>query len=469
MSPVPDRGSRMERLSSLDAVFLAVEDPGNHMSIGTVGVFAGPSPSLDEVRQFVARRIAAVPRCRQRVREPRGLLGRPVWIDAAGFAIEDHVLGLALPDQGAGRLEGLVAGLLASPLDRSRPLWELWVVDGLPEDRWALVAKVHHCMVDGIAGSDLLTAVLADPPDGSTVTADRWVPAREPSPTAYARFCVRSGLGTLWGHLRGAAQVLSHPARSWRRSRDVLRAARRLWYRQRHVPTSLTGPIGSDRRWAHVAVAIDDVRTIRDALGGTVNDVVVTAVSCAFRDLLLARGEPVADRTITAMIPVSLRTTGERSGTGNRVANVHALLPVGVGDPCSALRSVHDQLEELKGSHEVEATGLLLRIGDYVPRVVADRVVRSVLRRQRNVETVVTNVPGPRSPLQLAGCVMVEGYPVAPIAGCVRIGVAVWSYCDRLAIGITADRATVPDIERLGSGITRGFADLLEAARSGAR
>ena len=388
-----------------------------------------------------------------------------MWIDAAGFDIDDHVLGRSLPDQGVGTLEELVASLLASPLDRSRPLWELWVVDGLPDGRWALVAKVHHCMVDGIAGSDLLTAVLAEPAGGDTATSDRWVPAAEPSTAAYAWFCAGSALGSLRSHLHGAAVVLARPVRSWRRARDVLRAARRLWCRQHHPPTSLAGPIGSDRRWAHVAVPLDDVRAIRDALGGTVNDVVVAAVSSAFRVLLLERGEPVEGRTITAMIPVSLRTSDERGGTGNRVANVHALLPVGVGDPCSALRSVHDQLEELKQSHEVEATGLLLRVGDFVPRIVADAVVRSVLRRQRNVDTVVTNVPGPRSPLRLADHVMVEGYPVAPIAGRVRISIAVWSYADRLAIGITGDRSTVPDIERLASGITRGFADLLEAAR----
>ncbi len=196
------------------------------------------------------------------------------------------------------------------------------------------------------------------------------------------------------------------------------------------------------------------------------NDVVVAAVSSGFRDLLVERGESVEGRTITALVPVSLREPAERGQTGNRVANVHALLPMGQAASCSLLQAVHEHLEDLKGSHEIEATGLLLRIGDYVPRVLADRIARAVLHRQRNVETVITNVPGPRSPLYLGGHRMIEGYPVAPIGGQVRISVAIWSYCDHLYVGITGDRDTAPDIERLGQGIARGFAGLLEATRS---
>lgn len=456
----------MERLSSLDGVFLAVEDRCNQMNIGTVAMFDGPVPPFDEVSGFLAGRIELVPRCRQRVREPAGILGRPVWIDDVRFDLSEHVHGLSLSDRARGDLDGLVADLLASPLDRSRPLWEVWVVDGLAGDRWAIIAKVHHCMVDGIAGSDLLGAILARSPDADTAMSDRWVPSPEPSVLAFAWFSVRTALGSLAAHVRGAAQVLGHPARSWDRARDVLVAAKGLWYRQHHDPTSLVGPIGPHRRWTRVAVPFGDVSAIRTALGGTVNDVVVAAVSSGFRDLLVERGESVENRTITAMVPVSLRVPAERGLTGNRVANVHAHLPMGHADPRSMLQAVHGHLEDLKSSHEVEATGLLLRIGEYVPRVLADRVARAVLHRQRNVETVITNVPGPRSALHLASHRMIEGYPVAPIGGQVRISVAIWSYCDHLYIGITGDRDTAPDIERLGHGITRGFAGLLEAARS---
>jgi len=457
----------MERLSSLDGVFLAVEDRSNQMNIGTVAIFDGPGPSFDEVRGFLAGRIALVPRCRQRVREPAGVLGRPVWIDDVRFDIGEHVHALSLSDQDRGDLDSLVADLLTTPLDRNRPLWEVWVVDGLAEDRWSIVAKVHHCMVDGIAGSDLLSAILDQRPDAYTAVPDPWVPLPEPSALAFAWFSVRTALGSLVAHLRNAADVFGHPVRSWDRARSVLIAAKRLWYRQHHDPTSLIGPIGTQRRWTHIDVPFGDVRAIRAAMGGTVNDVVVAAVSSGFRDLLVERGESVEGRTITAMVPVSLRVPTERGQTGNRVANVHALLPMGHTDPRSMLQAVHEHLENLKSSHEIEATGLLLRIGDYVPRVLADRVARTVLHRQRNVETVITNVPGPRSPLYLGSHRMIEGYPMAPIGGRVRISVAIWSYCDHLYIGITGDRDTAPDIERLGQGINRGFAGLLEAARSG--
>ena len=457
----------MERLSSLDGVFLAVEDRFNQMNIGTVAIFDGPRPSFDEVRDFLAGRIASVPRCRQRVREPAGATGSPgVDRRCALRPRRARARPVALRS-GPGDLDSLVADLLTSPLDRSRPLWEVWVVDGLAEDRWAIVAKVHHCMVDGIAGNDLLSVILAQQPDAGPAVPDRWVPSPEPSAVAFAWFSV-GRRSDPWPPMSAVRQRCSAiPPGPGHAGGTFSSAAKRLWYRQHRDPTSLTGTIGTHRRWAHVAVPFGDITAIRAALGGTVNDVVLAAVSSGFRDLLAERGETVEGRTITAMVPVSLRVPTERRKTGNRVANVHALLPMGHTDPRSVLRAVHQHLEDLKDSHEIEATGLLLRIGDYVPRVLADRVARTVLRRQRNVETVITNVPGPRSPLYLAGHRMIEGYPVAPIGGRVRISVAIWSYCDHLYIGITGDRDTAPDIERLGHGITLGFAGLLEAAQSG--
>jgi diacylglycerol O-acyltransferase len=456
----------MERMSSLDAVFLAVEDAVNHMGIGTVAIFDAPAPSFDSVCGFFAAKIPLVPRCRQRVRMPSGLFGRPVWIDDVGFDLRDHVHHLTLPDPGPGSLEDLAASLLTPPLDRHRALWDAWVVDGLADGRWAIVAKVHHCMVDGIAGTDLLSALLDRAPDAPRAAPDAWIPSSEPSPLAVTRFGVATALRAARTHLRNAVRMLAHAGRSWTHARDVVTAGKQLWYRQRPAPTSLTGPIGTHRRWVHTAVPIDDVAAVRDALGGTVNDVVVAAVSLGFRDLHVGRGESVDDRTVTALVPVSLRAPADRHQVGNRVANVHALLPVGRTDPRSTLHTVHEHLEDLKGSHEIEATGLLLGIGDYVPRAVADRVARIVLRKGGNVETVITNVPGPRSPMYLAGHQMLEGYPIAPIAGRIRITVAIWSYCDRLFIGITGDGDTASDIGQLAEGITRGFADLLDAARA---
>ena len=456
----------MERLSSLDSVFLAIEDPHNQMSIGTAAFFDGPAPPFEAVFEFLAARVPLVPRCRQRVCEPSGLFGRPVWIDDVRFDLRDHIHHLSLADQSEADFDDTVAELMRPPLDRSRALWDVWIITGLADNRWAIVAKVHHCMVDGIAGSDLLSAILDRAPDADAPAPATWTPAPEPSDRALAWFSVTTAARSLLARVRGAAALLGHPRRSWKHAVDIVTAAKRLWYRQRHAPTSLTGPIGTRRRWVHTAVSFDDISEIREALGGTVNDVVLAAVSSGFRQLLIERGEPVEYRTITAMVPVSLRRPTEHGETGNRVANVHALLPVGTADPRSTLQTVHDHLEELKRSHEVEATGLLLRIGDFVPRVLADRVARAILHRQRNVETVITNIPGPRSPLHLGDHRMIAAYPVAPIGGWVRITVAIWSYCDHLFVGITGDRDTTPDIDHLRRGITRGVADLLEAART---
>lgn len=456
----------MERLDSLDGVFLAAEDPDHPMNIGSLAIFAGPAPPIAEVRRLVAARIDEVPRCRRRIREPTGPVGRPVWIDDTRFDLTRHVRRTELPTGEPDALEALTAAVLAEPLDRTRPLWALRVVYGLPDGRWAIIAVVHHCLVDGIAGSDLLGALLSTEPGFAPSRNPPWAPAPEPTGLEYARFGLWSGLGSLIGRLRGAARVLGHPLRSWRRARATGAAAKRLWYRQHRVTTSLTGPIGNRRRWARAAIDLGEVTEIRTALGGTVNDVVVAAVALALRDLLAARGESVFDRTVTAMIPVSVRTPTERGRPGNRVANVHAALPMGIAEPRAMLDAVHDVIENLKGSHEADATGLLLHIGDYVPRFLADRVVRTVLRRQRSVETVITDVPGPTVPLFLGPHRMLEGYPIAPIAGRVRICVALWSYVGTLAVGVTGDHATAPDVGFLADRIRGRVAELLDEARS---
>ena len=460
----------IERMSSLDAVFLAIEDPCNPMNIGSLGLFDGPMPPVEEVFALVQRRVSTVRRCRQRVREPRGPLGRAIWIDDPEFDPNHHVGHVRLTAPDMAQLDALVAQLMAVPLDRSCPLWRIWVVDGLPQDRWAIIAIAHHCMVDGIAGRDLLSAILTtgdenDPRTPSTPSTPT-APRAAPSTVGVLWFNMRSAARSAAARARGAVDVLTHPRRSWTRARDIVVAARRLWLQPRHRATSLVGTIGTTRTWTRLDVPMERARTIATAVGGTVNDVVVTAVGSGFRALLRERGEPVEDRTLTAMVPVSLRPTTQSADMGNRVANIHAPLPIGIVDPRAALRAVHDALDELKGSHETDATGLLLRIGDYVPRCIADRVSRSVLHRQRDVETVITNVPGPREPLHLGPHRMLEGYPVAPIGGRVRITVAVWSYGDHLAFGITGDATTVPDIDVLRRGISDGFETLFDAARS---
>ncbi len=455
----------MERMSSLDAVFLAIEDPVNHMSIGSVAIFEGPAPSFEALRAFAAAKIQHVARCRQRVREASGLFGRPLWIDDVQFDIDDHLRHQSLSGESPSALDELVAEVMTQPLDRRRALWEMSLVDGLADGRWAIVSKVHHCMVDGIAGTDLLTAIMDREPGTQLAAAEVWIPSREPSATAVARFNAAMAWESAIANVRRAVDALVHPCRTWDRLHNLLAGAKRLWYRSHRGDTSLTGPIGRKRRWAHARVRFDDITAIRRAFGGTVNDVAVAVVTRAFRELLIARGEAVDGRSVTALVPVSLRAPDEHGQLDNRVADVHALLPVGIDDPVSALRAIHEHLDDLKASHEVDASGALMRLGDVAPRAIVDRVARVVVQGA-NVETAITNVPGPRAPLYVCGRRMIEAYPFAPIAGRVRITVAVWSYCDHISFGVTGDRETAADIDRVVTGIETGFADLLERATS---
>jgi diacylglycerol O-acyltransferase len=453
----------MERMSSLDAVFLAVEDPVDQMNLGTVAIFEGPAPSFEDVRAFAAAKIQSVPRCRQRVRMASGLFGRPVWIDDVNFDLDDHLQRASLPGTTASVLEEFVADVMAQPLDRRRALWEMWFVDGLVDDRWAIVAKVHHCVVDGIAGTDLLTAIMDAEPDAEPIAPKPWSPAPEPSPCQITRFNAVMAWNSAIAHFRGAVASLVHPYRSLVHLRNLFVGAKRLWHGSPLPNSSLTGSIGPNRRWARARVPFDDVTAIRHAFGGTVNDVVVASVTGAFRELLLTRGETVDGRKVAALVPVSLRTPEEHGLPGNRIADVHALLPVGIADPVASLLTIQEHLDDLKNSHEVDASGAVMRLGDLAPRAIVDRVARAVVR-QANVETAVTNVPGPRTPLFCCGRQMLEGYPFAPIAGHVRISVAVWSYCDHISFGVTGDRDTATDLSRFVGGIETRFAQLLNAA-----
>lgn len=447
----------MERLSGLDAIFLAIENPNTPMNIGSLAIFEGPAPQYEEIRRFLTNRIATIRRCRQRVHDPLKSFVRPVWIDDVRFDLDTHIDHISLPDGSPQDLENLVSKIVAQPLDRRRPLWHVWIVDEIADGNWAILAIVHHCLVDGIAGNDLLSAVLAADPD----TQIKYKISTEPSNIEILRFTLRSVVTSWNAHRRSVWRLLSHPQRSWQEVRDITRSAKGLWWRQPHVPTSLVGPIGVGRRWASLRIPFDDIRAIQEKSGGTVNDIVVAAVTSGFRDLLLERGESVENRTLTAMVPVSLRQLSERGETGNRVANVHAQLPIGVADPLTRMRMIQNHLHELKQSHETEATGFVMNIGNFLPRLFADRISKEIVRRQRSVETVITNVPGPQESIYLGASRLIEAYPIAPIAGLVRITVAVWSYHSHLFIGITADQSSVPDIPSLARGISRGFETLV--------
>ena len=459
----------MERLGSLDAVFLAIENEASPMNIGSVAVFDGPAPSFDAVQAFVAAKLPQVPRCRQRVRESARNVLRPVWIDDVRFDLADHLHHVALPAGNQRALEEFVEQVMVEPLDRGRALWEMWVVESIGDGRWAVVSKMHHCVVDGIAGTDLLAVMLDHAPDVEHPPADAWRPTPEPSGLEVARFGFAMVLKSLRVHARHLVEMLGHPTRTWRRLRDIAAGARGLWLQPSRPDSPLTGPIGPRRRWAHTQMSLEDVATIRHALGGTVNDVVLAATAQGLRELLRTRGVMLEGRDVMALVPVSIRAPSERGLFDNRVAVTHALLPVGIDDPAATLAAIRAHLDDLKVSHQTDASTVLLHTGDLTPHAVASVVARAVVRAQQNLETIVTNVPGPRRPMYLCGRRMLEAYPFAPIAGRIRVVVAIWSYCGTLFFGVTGDREGASDLDALVAGIDLGFRRLLVAAVDRAR
>ncbi len=458
----------MERLGGLDAVFLAIEGPVSPMNIGSVGVFDGPVPSLESVRAFVAAKIVLVPRCRQRVRECWRGAARPVWIDDVDFELDDHVHRMVLSGEHPDALERFVEQVMVLPLDRGRALWEMWVVEGFGEDRWAVVSKMHHCMVDGIAGTDLLALIMDPGPGVEHPPATLWEATREPTAVEIARFSSVMVARSVWAHVRHLIRFVLHPRGTWMQLCHIVAGGRGLWLQPSRRDSPLTGPIGPHRHWAHTQASLGDVATIRHAFGGTVNDVVLAAIAQGFRELLGARDQPLEDRTVMALVPVSTRTPAERGRLDNRVAVIHALLPVGIDDPVVTYRAICRHLDEVKASHQTEASRVLLHTGDFTPHPIAAVVARAVVRFQQNIETIATNVPGPRAPMYLCGRRMLAAYPFAPIAGRIQIAIAIWSYSGVLYIGITGDRQGIRDLDTLVRGIDRGFDVLLDEARAAA-
>jgi len=460
----------MDRLSPLDALFVDAEDEDPHtsMAIASIAVFEGPPPTDEEFLAFLAGRLLLVPRYRQKLRMVPLRLGRPVWVDDPHFDLGYHVRRIALPTPGGDRqLAEFMARVMSQRLDRDHPLWEHWVIDGIAEGHWALISKMHHCMVDGISAADLYPVIfsLSPAPSLPTASADR-APDAEPSPLKLAAKAVPDDVLL---PVRGAVALgssASHPGRAIRQAANVMRAVAKLtpaaWPVTR---SSLSGPIGTERRFIWARASLDDVKLIKRELGGTVNDVVLAAISGGFRALLLARGERPGSHMVRSLVPVSLRAPGEDSIDENQVSAVLADLPVHVADPVERLEVVRARLQALKASREAIVGEALTSLGRYSPYPLWSRWVRLVFGLpQREIVTVTTNVPGPRQPLYGMGRRLVEIIPYVPIASTVRTGIAIVTYCDTVTFGITGDFAANPDLDVLARGIERGLSELLVAA-----
>jgi len=484
---VRDDEAMNDRLGTLDAEFLHIEDGIGHMHIAGACLFDGTPPRFEELEALIASKLDDIPRYRQRVRQVPLELGRPIWVDDPHFDLRYHLRHTALPAPGDdAALRRLVGRVMSQPLDRDRPLWETWLVEGLEGDRWALLFKVHHSMVDGIAGVGLLTVLLDitpevpselgadDDTDGDDTDgmaeAPRWVPSPEPDAVHKVLGAWRGLASDTARQARRAADALAHPADAARSLGGLVIGSSRLAGSLIATrPLAIDGSIGPHRSWAHATASFDDVRTVRRAFGGTVNDVVLTAVTAGYAELLRHRGEDLDTAVVRSLVPVSTRREDGRGSVDNRVSLMLIELPVAIEDHVERLHAVHLRMQELKGSNMVEVGEIVTTLGDLAPPMVVAPLSRwtvRVMRRlpQRSINTVTTNVPGPQFPLYCLGREMTAYLPYVPITHGLRVGTAILSYNGHLHFGVTGDAATAPDVDVLADATAAAIGQLRERA-----
>ena len=457
----------MEWMSPIDSSFLHVENATTPMHIGAVSIFAGPPPPFEELRAMVAGKLDLVPRYRQKVRFVPLAAGSPVWVDDPHFSLDYHLRHTAVPAPGTEQqLRSMASRVFSQALDRNKPLWELWVVEGLQDGRWAMLSKVHHCMVDGVAATDLMSVMFSD----ETATADtargEWSAGPEPSGLEILVKTIARRASPA-GQVEAVRRALLAPRQTLASLAEVARAAAAASPSMRPVAaSSLTGPIGPHRRWSWAQVRLTDVKTVRAALGGTVNDVVLTLITNGFRELLESRGEDVApNRVVRTMVPVSVRRRGERGVYNNRVSAVFAGLPVGLVDPAARLETIRREMDGIKESKQAVAGDVLTSMSGFAPPLLLALGSRLVTVSPRlNMHTATTNVPGPQQPVQTLGRRLLQSYPFVPVVGSIRIVVAIFSYDGGLYFGVTGDYDGAPDIDVLTAGIERGMDGLLALA-----
>jgi WS/DGAT/MGAT family acyltransferase len=464
----------MDRLKPLDAVFVDAEDEDENtsMAIASIAVFQGPAPAHKEVMALIAERLPLVPRYRQKLRTVPFRLGRPVWVGDPDFDLGYHIRRTALPEPGEYRqLSDLMARVMSHRLDRTHPLWEYWVVEGLAQDRWALISKVHHCMIDGVGGADLYRVLMEPMPDpvqapGSAPPEDLSA-SQPPSAISLAAQAAADIAALPLRQARALSAAVTDPGGTIRQAvggaQAIARFAPSLWPAAR---SSLSGNIGQQRRYAWTQVPLEDIKVIKREFGGTVNDVVLAAISGGLRALLLDRGEQPGPHEVPSLVPVSVRAPGDPGSFGNQVSATVTNLPVHIADPVERLLAVRAEQDSLKASHEAMIGQALVGLGRYSVYPVTSWLVRKAFSLpQREIVTVTTNVPGPQQPLYWMGRRLEQIIPYVPIASRVRIGISIFSYDGTVTFGITADYTANPDLDVLARGIERGVSELLLAAR----
>jgi diacylglycerol O-acyltransferase / wax synthase len=467
-----------DRLTGLDAAFLDLESGGAHMHVAAIFVFAGEPPAYEDLVRAIDERLHVVPRYRQKLAHVPLRQGRPQWVDDPHFNARYHVRHSALPAPGGDAELARIAGrLFALPLDRTKPLWEMNLVEGLApgpdgEPRFAIISKTHHALVDGVSGVDITSVIFDTTPEpaGGGSRADRpWVPRPEPSGSQLlARsFLERATLpADAVRALREAARAPGRTAKRAASGAAGIGAMAKAGLRPA-PPSPLNVQIGPHRRYTWVDASLDDFKAIKNALGGTLNDAVLSSVTLALGTWLRRRGEDTADLVLKAMVPVSVRVDAERGALGNRVAAMWAPLPVGLEDPVAVYGQVHEAMQGLKESGQAVGAQALTQLADFAPPTIMSQAAR-LQARQRYFNLVVTNVPGPQMPLYLLGRELLAIYPVVPLARNQALGIAIMSYNGRLGFGLLGDFDALPDLDDVGVALQDAIGALLASSEAAA-
>ena len=461
----------LERLSAVDASFLANESPTSHMHVGALVLLEGPPPQFEEFLDGLRARLHLVPRYRQKLAHPPLDTGRPLWVDDPDFNLEYHVRQTALPRPGSeSQLMRLAARIMSQQLDRTKPLWELWLVEGVQDGRVALISKTHHALIDGVSGVDLaqvmfdLSPVPGDPL-AETAGLEPWTPSPEPTGAELVAGGV-AGLARAGLELAGrAAGALSRPQTALAQAREAAEGIGEIvWAGLNPAPeTPLNVEIGPHRRFLGVRCSLSDFKAVKDAFGGTVNDVVLTVVSGALRDWLHSRGVRTEGLELRGLVPVSIRAQHERGALGNRIAAMRAPLPVYVEDPVARLGMVREAMNGLKESKQAVGAEVLAGVQSFAPPTVLAQAAR-INFSTRLFNLIVSNVPGPQFPLYVRGREMTDVFPIAFLPRDHALAVAIMSYNGGLNFGLLADYDALPDLERFGEGLVASIAELVELA-----
>ena len=458
----------LDRLTAVDASFLHQEGASSHMHIGGLTLLEGPAPAIEDFLEQIRRRLHLVPRYRHKLAYTALDSGRPVWVDDPNFNLEFHVRHTALPAPGSWeQLRNLTARIFSQALDRSKPLWEMWLIEGFEGGRFALISKTHHSLIDGIAGVDLATVLFDVSPEPPPLrhSGRAWKPHSEPDTSelvaAGLRGAVRAGLevaGTALG-------ALTRPERTLERVREAAEGIGEIvWAGLNPAPaTPLNVPIGPHRRFVGIAANLDDFKLVKNVLGGTVNDVVLTVVTGALRAFLLDRGVRTEGMELRALVPVSVRTVGERHETGNRIAVMRGPLPVYIADPLQRLRFVRHAMDGLKESKQALGAEAIASAQNFAPPTILAQASRLNFST-RLFNLIVTNVPGPQFPLYVLGRRMERVFPVAFLPENHALAVAIMSYDGEMNFGLLGDFDALPDLESIGESIASELATLVEIA-----